>query len=286
LITGKTAICGLIGDPVEHSVSPGMQNAAFQSLGLNCAYVPFRVERESLADAIKGMRALNIRGLNVTIPHKVAVIPLLDKIDRLSAAIGAVNTIVNDGGILSGYNTDASGFMQSLKEQSIEVAGKRVLILGAGGSARAVAFALAEMKAIPIIMNRSIDKAIVIAQLLKDRSGKAIEVFELNITNLTRTIKNSEMVVNTTSIGMHPNSTDTPVPGYLLRKDLLVYDIVYNPLQTRLCREATIAGATVIGGIDMLAWQGAEAFEKWTGREAPVEVMKREIVRQLNQYEK
>ena len=153
-ISGKTRPCGLIGDPVEHTMSPAMHNAAFARMGLDYVYAPFRVKKDDLAQAIAGMRALNIRGLNVTIPHKVNVIPLLDELDSLAEKIGAVNTIVNDDGVLKGYNTDASGFLQTLQERGIEPEGKRVVVLGAGGASRAISFILAESGARLVILNR------------------------------------------------------------------------------------------------------------------------------------
>ncbi len=278
-------ICGLIGDPVAHSLSPVMHNTAFQSLSLNYAYIPFKVNSEALGKAINGMRALHIRGLNVTIPHKVAVIPLLDKLDHQAMMIGAVNTVVNDNGILTGYNTDAGGFLQSLTENNIEITGKKVLILGAGGAARSISFALMEKNVQISLLNRSIEKANVVADLLNTRFGKKVEVSELNEDNLQRDLHNCDLVVNTTSAGMHPNSNETPIPAHLLKKTLIIYDIIYSPIITRLMRDAGMQGARVVGGVDMLVWQGAQAFEKWTGRSAPVKIMKKVIMKQLKYHE-
>ena len=153
-ISGKTKICGLIGDPVEHTMSPVMHNAAFEKLGLDYAYLPFRVKPEELPQAVSGLKALNATGFNVTIPHKVAVIPLLDELDPLAEKIGAVNTVVNDNGVLKGYNTDASGFLQALLERRVEPAGKNIVLLGAGGAARAIAYILAERNVHLTILNR------------------------------------------------------------------------------------------------------------------------------------
>jgi shikimate dehydrogenase len=283
IVSGKTRICGLIGDPVEHSMSPAMQNAAFRELGLDYIYVPFRVKSTELGQAIAGMRALNIRGLNVTVPHKVAVVQFLDELDHLAEKIGAVNTIVNDDGVLTGYNTDATGFLQALLEREIEPAGKRAVILGAGGAARAIAFILAERGATLLILNRALelDWAEELASRISQIFGKKVKALELNKENLTKVIGKADILVNATSVGMSPRADETPVPADWLRPDLIVYDIVYNPVKTRLLREAEAVGASTISGVDMLVWQGALAFEKWTGRKAPVELMKRETVRLL-----
>ena len=269
VISGKTKLCGLIGDPVEHSMSPAMHNAAFKEMGLDYLYVPFRVKKEDLSKAIAGMRALGIRGLNVTIPHKVSVIKFLDELDRLAEKISAVNTIVNNDGILKGYNTDASGFLQPLLEKSIEPRGKRVVVLGAGGASRAISFVLAEKGAHLSILNRRAAGAKELAR----RISKDVEALELNPENLTIVLKKADILVNATSVGMSPNVNETPVEAELLRRGLLVYDIVYNPIKTRLIKEAESAGAITIGGLDMLVWQGALAFEKWTGQTASLALM-------------
>jgi shikimate dehydrogenase len=278
-ITGKTVICGLIGDPVEHSMSPVIQNTAFKTLNLDYVYVPFRVTKEALPKAVYGMRALSIRGLNVTIPHKVSVLPLLDKIDEKAMKIGAVNTIFNANGLLTGYNTDAEGFIRPLIEKDINLAGKKILVIGSGGAAKAVVFALVEQNAKVVIINRSQEKANELAKQLKSQFSVNVDTFSLDESNFKNTSASVEMIVNTTSIGMGTN--DTPIPARFLRKNLVVYDIVYNPLRTRLLREAEIVGAMTISGADMLAWQGAIAFEKWTGYKAPFELMKNEIYRKL-----
>ena len=283
MISAKTRICGLIGDPVEHSVSPVMHNAAFSSLGLDYIYLPFRVEKGQLAKAIDGVRALNIGGLNVTIPHKVAVIPLLDELETLAERIGAVNTIVNDNGHLKGYNTDASGFVKALLERGIEPQGKKIVILGAGGASRAISFTLAERDADLAILNRQleIDWAVELASSISRFLGKEIKALELNEQNLSAVLKDADILVNATSVGMSPNSDETPVPAKLLKAGLVVFDIVYNPIKTRLLTEAEVAGAETIDGLDMLVWQGALAFEMWTGVKAPVGIMKAEAIKVL-----
>ncbi len=283
MISGKTIVCGLIGDPVEHTMSPVMHNAAFEKLGIDYRYLPFRVRQEELGKAIAGMRALNIKGLNVTIPHKVAVIPFLDELDPLAERIGAVNTIVNNNGVLKGYNTDAGGFIKALLEGGVEPVGKNVVILGAGGASRAISFSLAEKGAHLVILNRQLelDWAIGLAQRISQVFKKDVKALELNAENLSMALEKADILVNATSVGMSPGIDDTPVPSGLLKPGLVVFDIVYNPIKTRLRREAEEAGARTIGGLDMLAWQGALAFELWTGRPAPFGLMKEESFKAL-----
>lgn len=283
MISGKTRVCGVIGDPIEHTMSPVMHNAAFKELGLDYLYVPLRVKREELGKAVESVRALNIRGLNVTLPHKVAIISFLDELDPLARKIGAVNTIVNDDGVLTGYNTDATGFLQALLEGGVEPKEKKVVILGAGGASRAISFILAERDAYLVILNRllELDWAKELAQRVSKVSKKGVKALELNEKNLEMVLEGADILINATSVGMSPDVDETPVPAKLLKPGLIVFDIVYNPIQTRLLKEARAAGAQTIGGLDMLAWQGAIAFEKWTGRKAPLELMKREAIKAL-----
>ncbi len=283
VISGKTRVCGLIGDPVEHSMSPIMHNAAFRETGLDFVYVPFRVEKEEVGKAIDSMRALNIKGLNVTIPHKIAVLQFLDELDPLAEQIGAVNTIVNDDGYLKGYNTDASGFLQTLLERGIEPEGKNVVILGAGGAARAISFILADRGAHLVILNRllELDWAKELAGRISQTFAREVAALELNRENLAGALGKADILVNATSVGMSPNTDQTPVDSDLLKPGFTVFDIVYNPIKTRLLREAESAGAETIEGLDMLVWQGALAFEKWTGREAPVKLMRDEAIKLL-----
>jgi len=280
-VSGKTIVCGVIGDPIEHTMSPVMHNAAFKKLGMDYLYVPFRVRKEELEKAIAGMRALNIRGLNVTIPHKVEVISFLDKVDSLVEKIGAVNTIVNDGGVLTGYNTDATGFLQALLERGVEPKGKNTVILGAGGASKAISFILAERGAHLVILNRQLelDWAEELARRISQIFNKEVKALVLNEGNLAEVLERADVLVNATSVGMSPNIDETSVPARLLKPGLVIFDIVYNPVKTRLLGEAEAAGAQTIGGLDMLVWQGALAFEKWTGRKAPLELMRREAIK-------
>ena len=284
-ISGKTKICALIGDPIEHTMSPAMHNTAYKKLGLDYIYIPFRVKPEQLTQAIEGLRALNVRGFNVTIPHKVSVIPLLDGLDPLAEKIGAVNTVVNNDGELRGYNTDAAGFFEALLEHGIEPEGKRVIVLGAGGASRAITYVLAEKGAHLTVLNRQLelDWAEAIAELIYDDLGVEVKVMELG--RLAEALAAADILVNATSVGMSPASEESTVPAHLLRPDLVVFDIVYNPIMTRLLREAAAAGARTIGGVDMLAWQGALAFEKWTGQKAPLDLMRREAIKLLEKRE-
>ncbi len=280
-ISGKTTVCGLIGDPVEHSMSPAMHDLAFRELGIDYVYVAFRVKADDVGNAIAGMRALRIRGLNVTIPHKLAVAPFLDKLDDLAKKIGAVNTIVNDSGVLTGYNTDAAGFLQPLLERGFEPRDKKIVVLGAGGAARGITFALADRGASIKILNRTASRAQELANQLSESFPGHAEGLELTERSLSVALSGAQMIVNTTSVGMGEDQNQTPIPARLLSRDALVYDIVYNPLRTRLVSEAEERGCTTISRAEMLAWQGALAFEKWTLRRAPVDLMKRELLRQL-----
>jgi len=284
-ITGKTKVCGIIGDSIEHSMSPVMHNAAFKALGLDYVYLPFHVQRGELPGAIAGIRALNVVGLNVTIPHKEAVIPLLDRLEPLAERMGAVNTIVNEGGLLTGHNTDAPGFMQALRSKGIDPEGKSILILGAGGASKGISFILAEAGASLVILNRTVTRAEELASQIAQYYHRRPEALTLSEENLARGLDGADVLVNTTSVGMVPDVNQAPVPASLLNHNLVVCDIVYNPLETKLLREAKVAGARTIDGLDMLVWQGALAFEKWTGQKAPFEVMKQAAIKALG-YEK
>lgn len=286
-VSGKTRLCGIIGDPIEHTMSPAMHNTAFARMGLDYWYVPFRVKPQDLAPAVAGIRALNLRGVNVTIPHKVTIISFLDKLDATAARIGAVNTIVNDNGVLSGYNTDGAGFLTALLEAGVEPKGKNVVILGAGGAARAISFVLAEREARLVILNRQqeLDWAEALAGSLSQTFSQEVTALELTDNNLKKALDTADILVNATSVGMSPNTAETLVPAGWFKSSLVVFDAVYNPIKTRLLREAEQAGASVISGIEMLVWQGALVFELWTGVKAPVALMKEEAVKALSRRE-
>ncbi|USG63918.1 shikimate dehydrogenase [Brevibacillus ruminantium] len=279
MITSKTQLVGLLGHPVSHSQSPLMQNAAFVEKGLNYAYVAFDVDPERLPEAVAGIRSLGIQGVNVTIPHKVAIMPLLDEIDPLATRIGAVNTVVNRNGYLIGYNTDGLGYVRSLEEQTgITLEQQTVTMLGAGGAARAVAFTLAERGVREIrIINRSRERA----ALLADHVGTIVPTKVIDPQDGQGAIADSSLLINTTSIGMFPHMDEIPVQEEWLHSGLIVSDLIYNPLETRLLKAAAARGAQVHSGVGMFVNQGALAFELWTGEEAPAETMRQVVLQQL-----
>jgi len=281
-ISAKTKLCCLIGDPVEHTMSPAMHNAAFKELGLDFVYLPFLVKPEQLAQAVAGLRAINVRGFNVTIPYKVDIVPLLDSLDPLAEKIGAVNTVVNTSGSLHGYNTDAEGFYRALEVHGVKLEGKKVAVLGAGGAGRAISYILTEKGARITVINRRehLARAQDIADMIIKDLGKPVKVVALN--NLAEGLCATDILVNTTSVGMWPHSGDSPVPAALLKGIPVVFDIVYNPTETCLLKQAAQAGAKTFGGADMLAWQGALAFELWTGLPAPLDLMRRQMLKTLD----
>jgi len=280
-ISGKTRVCAIIGDPVEHSLSPVMHNAAFKELGLNLVYVAFTVTTNGLKDAISGARSLGLQGLNVTMPHKNAVMSYLDETDSTAKAIGAVNTILNEQGKLIGYNTDGNGALRALKENGISAKEKKMLIVGAGGAAKAIAFQAAQEVEELVILNRTSEKAEQLAEVLRREFGKRVNGGTLSAEVLKKELKTTDILVNATSVGMHPDVNRSPVPSDLLRRDLCVMDIIYNPFETKLVKDAKAVGAKVVLGLEMLLYQGAVAFEIWTNCPAPVEVMKEAALNKL-----
>ena len=269
----NTKVCAVIGNPVAHSLSPRIQNAAFQHLKLNYVYVAFNVSRKNLESALQGIRALGIHGINVTMPLKTQILPHLDMLDPNAERIGAVNTVLNKEGILIGYNTDAFGSASALREHNEYPRNKRLVILGSGGAARAVSFALAKDSIQTVILNRTVEKARVLAEELKKLFGEKIRYAKLNQRNLKKEVKDADILINATPIGMYPSANKTPVNQELLRTGLTVFDLVYNPPETRLLREAKAVGAPTIGGAVMLVHQAAASFEIWTGKKAPIGVM-------------
>ncbi|UCD73346.1 MAG: shikimate dehydrogenase, partial [Candidatus Bathyarchaeota archaeon] len=272
---------GVIGDPIEHSLSPPMQNAAFRELELDYAYLAFRVPKELLKSAILGMAGLGIVGLNVTIPHKLEVMKYLDHIDEDALLIGAVNTVVNRDGELIGYNTDGIGAVEALERSGIQVKGKRIAILGAGGGSRAVAFKLAESARSITILNRTKSRAVALAKTLGKKRNVEVKADRLNDDTLATTLSEIDLLVNATSIGMWPNTGVSPIKKSLLPRGLTVFDIVYNPVQTQLLCDASEKDCRVVEGVDMLVYQGAAAFELWTGTRAPIEAMRRAVMDNL-----
>ncbi|MDA8169495.1 MAG: shikimate dehydrogenase [Nitrospiraceae bacterium] len=268
-ITSGTRLLALFGYPVGHSLSPNMHNAAFQEMGLDYCYVALPVAPEALADAVRAIRALNLRGVNITVPHKENVIPHLDEVDGEAAFIGAVNTIVNNEGRLKGYNTDGRGFMQSLSEEGIDVSGKNVLVVGAGGASRAVSYYLS-------------GKAGALSIFDVDR-GK----LERLVSDLGRIRKNvsaardgridgADVIVNATPLGLK-ESDPLPVDVQGLGPQMAAVDLIYK--ETPFLRAAAKAGVKTMNGLGMLLWQGVFAFELWTGKRPPHELMRNELLK-------
>jgi shikimate dehydrogenase len=280
-INGKTKVCAIIGDPVEHSLSPVMHNAAFKELGLNIVYVAFKVTGNGLEAAVSGARSLGLLGLNVTMPHKSAVITYLDETDSAAKAIGAVNTILNERGKLTGYNTDGKGAMIALQENGVDPEEKRMLLLGAGGAAKAIAFQAAQEAEELVIVNRTPEKAKQLAELINKQFGTKVKGTTLSAEVLKEELETTDILVNATSVGMNPDVDATPVPAELLHSNLCVMDIVYNPLETKLMKDAKSVDARVVSGLEMLLYQGAVAFEIWTNCPAPVDVMKKAALDKL-----
>ncbi len=271
----------LIGDPVERSLSPAMYNAAFRELGLDCVYVAFRVQRGMLADAMAGIRAFGVAGLNVTHPHKVSILQLLDKLDRSASQVGAVNTVKNDEDKLIGYNTDGVGAIRALKQEVGKLKDRRVVLVGAGGAARAIAFKLVEAGAKLVVANRTVERAQKLAEDIKANRGVFVGTVGLKPSALEPVISKAEILINATSVGMYPDVKKTVVTAKMLHPGLLVNDIVYQPMSTRLLREAEKVGARTLGGLEMLIQQGAASFEILTGKKAPIEIMRKAAEREL-----
>ncbi|ADL58287.1 shikimate 5-dehydrogenase [Methanothermobacter marburgensis str. Marburg] len=276
LITGNTQLTGIIGYPLTHSLSPQMHNAAFKALGMDWAYVPFPVKPSGLEEAVRGLRALNVRGVNVTIPHKESVLEYIGEVDETASLIGAVNTLKFEDETIMGYNTDASGCLRALEEVT-SVDGSSVIILGAGGAARACAFQLAVRGASVTILNRTPERARALAEDIKGALDIRVKYggYEL----IPACVEGADILIDTTPVGMYPHMDDEPlVKAELMHEGLVVYDLVYNPPETCLLREARAAGAVPVSGLRMLLYQGAEAFRIWSGREPPLDVMEKALL--------
>lgn len=276
-ITGQTTLVGLIGWPVEHSISPAMHNAAFAKLGINWIYVPLPVRPEDVEQALKGLAALNFVGVNVTVPHKQAVIRYLDKLSDAARITGAVNTIHIKDGNFYGYNTDAIGFLNSLVEAGFDPKAQRVAVLGAGGAARAVVYALARAEAAAVtVFNRTAERAAFLVDDLADTfPDSKLKFAPLTRDALATLDDNVDLVVNTTSVGMYPNVDTTPWPDDVpIPKNSTFCDLVYNPLETVFLAQARAANVPCIDGLGMLIHQGAYAFKTWTGHDPSIEAMR------------
>ena len=271
-----TQLAGIFGYPLSHSLSPAFQQAAFNHYGLDVRYLAWETPPEGLAEEVAKLRGGDFIGANVTIPHKESVIALLDEVDPLAQSIGAVNTIVKTAGRLVGHNTDAHGFMRELKEDGdFEPNGKRVLLLGAGGAARAAAFALCREGVASItIANRNVSRAETLAAALHNDAVSVLAAM-LDDTTLEPVALESDLIVNCTSVGMRHGEAEgqTPLSGGIIPHEAVVMDMVYNPQNTPFLAGARNAGATALGGMPMLIYQGAAAFEMWTGQQAPLDSM-------------
>ena len=268
MIDAQTKLYGVIGNPVRHSLSPIIHNAAFRRMELNAAYLAFQVN--NLMEALNGIRGLGICGVSVTIPFKTQVIPFLDQVEDIARKIQAVNTIKNEEGKLVAYNTDWRGALEALEEK-VDLKGKKVLLLGAGGAARAIGFGLKEKGSQVIISNRSSDKANELAKDLGFVCQPWLSISEPKI----------DVIINATSVGMSPHKAESPLPKIFLKEGMVVMDIVYQPLKTKLLEEAEKRGCQTIDGLEMLARQGAGQLEIWTGRKPEINQIKEDLRRAL-----
>ena len=284
-ISGATKNLGVIGWPIVHSLSPAMQTAAIRAAGADYAYIAMPVRPEALAQAVEGLRSLGFRGFNVTIPHKTAVIDCLDEIDEDARRIGAVNTVVNENGRLLGRNTDVAGFLKGLSRRGVEIENKKVVILGAGGAARAVVWGVIREKAAKIAVGvRDAKKA---GAALADFSQLAdIEVCSWSDARFEAALGEADLLVNTTPLGMTPKIDEAPpVDWKHVKPEAFVYDIIYTPERTRFLREAEARGHRVLNGTAMLVGQGAEAFAMWTGIRPDEAVMEKALLESLRAKE-
>ena len=268
---------GVIGCPIQQTMSPLIHNDAFLNLGMDAYYHAFHVEPEELETAVKGMKAIGISGFNVTIPHKEAIIPLLDEVDEHARRIGAVNTVVHENGVMKGYNTDGPGFVEALR-QVTSIDEKRMLIIGAGGAARAIIYSLVQEPGVKVdILNRTPGKAIgLIEEFSFHDRCRAVTIDEA-----ARRLPDYDVIVQTTSVGMHPHVEETPIILSELKKNAVVSDIIYNPLETEFLKEARIKGAVVQNGVQMFVHQAALAFSHWTGTVPDVDRMEKLVTERL-----
>ena len=274
-INAHTQFCGVIGNPVEHSLSPAIHNAAFQKLGLNFVYLAFRVD--ALDDAIRGLKALGgFRGASVTIPHKVSVVPFLDDIESTARQIGAINTLLAVDGKLAGYNTDATGALRALREGGAPLKSEIVVMLGSGGAARAIAFGLAADSEIGCLNLLGIEEKerIALAEDLRTKTTMDVVDAYLDEAALKTVLPQARVLIHCTPIGMAPKIGKSCVPPTLLHRGLTVMDIVYNPRDTQLLMDARAAGCRTIRGLEMFLHQAAAQFELWTNKPAPTDVMR------------
>ena len=282
-INGQTRLVGVMGWPVEHTMSPAMHNAAFSALGMNCCYLPLAVPPDKLPEAVSGLGALGFVGCNVTVPHKQGVWACVADVSDDAQAVGAVNTLFRRGDEWVGGNSDILGFLKSLEEEGIDPANKRALVLGAGGAARGVVYALARDGAQVTLMNRTEARAESLAKEMAQRFPDGIkDALPLDAALLRREAEQADLLINATSLGMWPEPGRSPWPDHLaFPSHLAVFDLVYNPLRTRLIEQAEAAGAKAVGGLKMLVYQGAVSFSWWFDVMPPTDVMYQVCVRRL-----
>jgi len=280
-ISGSTWVYGLIGDPVDHSLSPEIQNAAFRAIRLNAVYLTFQVRQAQLKWAIKGLKSLNVRGFNVTTPHKRAILRYLDDVETEAAEIGSINTVKNENGTLTGFSTDGEGVLSSMKAAGISPDGRSALLFGAGGAGRVIAYALVGRGYSLKIANRTESNAKRLAKFLHGKFGRKIDAIPLSKKALKESVNHSDIILNASSMGMD-GKHNPPLDKRWIRDDHWVFDIVYRPVRTKLLQDAASAGARTINGLDMLVHQGASSFTLWTGKKAPIREMRRAITEKLS----
>ena len=281
-IDGKSRICAVIGNPVEHSLSPALHNAAFEEKKLNMCYVAFRVE--DLAGAMAGVKGLNLLGLSVTIPHKVAILNHLDEVDETARRIGSVNTVLHKEGRLIGYNSDGMGAVRALKEAKVPLADSKITILGSGGAARAIAFTLGKEVALKemTLLGIEVEECGPLAEALQKALAFPVTWEPMNLETLNRHIPDSDGIIHCTPVGMSPHAEQTVLDRQLLRPGQFVFDVVYNPLKTRQLQEAESVGCQIVPGVEMFIHQAVFQFELWTGEAAPVDRMRRVVMESLS----
>jgi len=281
-IDTQTRLCAVIGNPIEHSLSPAIHNAAYDALGINFVYLAFRVE--DLGGALAGMRSLeNFRGMSITIPHKLEAIKYVDEIAQVDRHIGSINTVVNEGGRLIGSNTDGPGALKALSDAGADCGKSNILILGAGGVARAIAFTLA-MKADPSeIALLDIDNKVLaaLARDLEKSTDIPIRSAAMSENTLAGFMERADVVIHCTPVGMHPHTGESVVPADMFRPGQVVFDVVYTPLETKLLADAASRGALTISGVEMFIGQAVLQFERFTGADAPVDVMRKVVMEHL-----
>jgi shikimate dehydrogenase len=280
-INTDTQLLAVLGNPVHHSLSPAIHNAAIEASGLNYIYTAFKVE--NMESAIAGMRGLGIRGYSVTIPHKLEALRLADELDPIAQSIGSANTLINNNGVIRGYNTDGIGALRAINAAGVRLGGAEVTIMGSGGAGRAIACTLAarsDLAKMNILSVEAEELKRLTSHVARQTSAR-VEGHSLDPDSLKRSLQNSLMLINCTPVGMHPHIAETLVPAELLVSPLVVFDVVYNPMETRLLHEARERRCRAISGVEMFIYQAVEQFELFTGQTAPEKVMRKVVLDHL-----